>query len=159
MKKLTEPSIYLLKILGGIIIAIMMIAAFSFLTGCTTVRTADGYTYSDDYTYPERYAKNEDVMKELGLTHESEIDRNLPDGYKTSDEIGLDLRALAGIYAGTFKIIKIENGSVIESSYSQFESPEAIRKVLREADINDNMIIGMKELLLLQIKIYKEFCN
>ena len=84
----------------------------------------------------------------------SSFDREINmNGYTMADSTLDSLRNLAGVYAGTMKIdrsITEQDGEkylsyLIKGSYSQTEHPEALARVLKEADTNKDKIITKEE--------------
>ena len=129
----------------------------SALTGCATTQVANRPAQQ---TEQREYAIIEEAMKVLGVRNPSMIQMNLPDGYKTSRFEDATLRILAGIYAGTVEVRKTvrktEKGYTANGSYSQFQHPDAMRKVLREADTNGDKIITKQESRDLAMRLYEE---
>ncbi|MBS3116088.1 hypothetical protein J4421_00675 [Candidatus Woesearchaeota archaeon] len=124
----------------------------SALTGCATIPR-------DNKPAPQTTQKEmqlEEAMKVLDVRSLSMIQMNLPAGYKTSRfEDGI-LRTLAGIYAGTVGVKRTEEGYVAKGYYSQLQQPDAMRRVLREADTNDDKIITRQEARDLAVRLYEE---
>lgn len=125
----------------------------SALTGCATTQIANKPAQQ---TEQKKYATIDEAMKVLGVRSPNMIETNLPDGYKTSRFESPDLRTLAGIYAGTVEVKRTENGYITTGSYSEFQHPDAMRRVLQEADTNKDKIITRQELRDLEMRLYKE---
>ena len=115
----------------------------SALTGCATTQ----------------YATIDEAMKVLGVRSPSMIEMNLPDGYKTSRFEDANLRTLAGIYAGTVEVKRTENRYTANGSYSQIQHPDAMRRVLREADTNKDKIITRQESRDLAMRLFEEIAK
>ena len=69
------------------------------------------------------------------------------------------LRNLAGIYAGTVKVRRTERGYFIDGSYSQMLHPEALHRVLEDADVNGDKIITGKETNNLKDKMFVKYAQ
>lgn len=93
---------------------------------------------------PLEYSTLQDAQRILRIRNPGFISI-LPDGYKTSLGISSQLRALAGLYAGTAQIRRENNQYLISGTYSQIRNPEALISVLREADTNCDKIITREE--------------
>lgn len=104
---------------------------------------------AQDTSYPNcqspEYSTIEDVQRALNIRNPVFIDLNLPEGYKTHKGISAQLRALAGVYAGTVQIRRENNQYLISGTYSQIRNPKALIRVLREADVNCDKIITREE--------------
>jgi|TARA_B100001971_G_C17993435_1_gene433528 hypothetical protein len=125
----------------------------SALTGCATTQMANRPAQQ---TEQKEYATIDEAMEVLGARSPSMIQMNLPDGYKTSIFEDRNLRTLAGIYAGTVEVKRTGNGYTANGSYSQFQHPDAMRRVLKEADTNGDKIITRQESRDLAMRLYEE---
>ena len=106
----------------------------ALMTGCSTVSTTRDYATMDE-------------AAKLLNAEISEIDMNLPDGYKALESDSDVLIALAGVHAGTIQIRKTPEGSSYSGSYSRlFDNNQSLRWVLKNADVNKDKIITPEEL-------------
>ena len=99
--------------------------------------------------------KAKEVMNILNIDDPDKILNFLPNGYKSLKSEEKTLYILAGIYAGTAKIEKINNIPKISGYYNKSKNPEALEKVLLDADVDFNKVVTGKELEYLEKKIYK----
>jgi len=103
-------------------------------------------------------ASIEDAIKILN-TERYKI-KNLPNGYKSSEGIEMEIREIAGIYSGGIKVKKKEKDNSIKyvshGVYSQLEDPESYERVLENADSNKDKIITREEIKDLKFKVYEE---
>jgi len=123
---------------------VALIIGTSFL-GCTTTQVVN-----------RSKPTLEKAAEVLGVS-KMMVDENLPNGYKTSIFVKDLLTTLAGIYAGTIKVGKLPYGHVTHGSYSEFDNPDALIRVLREADTKPDGIITTEEANNLAKKIYEEY--
>ena len=128
---------------------IALVAGASSLTSCATVSVGDVVKSSRD---PVGYA-----MKVLEIDDPRMLNSNLPDGYFSSRLDGMRLQRLAGIYAGTVQAISTKNGYLFDGYYSQFKNPEAMQKVLKDADMNRDHVVTSREVQDLTRKVEAEF--
>ena len=147
--------------------------ASTLSTGCATIPTNTNITGSIDSTIKSainciqqggddgymEYTKRKEKAKKLLGVNNSEYLIPLRGGYLTTKGIDLDLRSFAALYAGTAKIRKVNNGYVIDGYYSEWTHPEALERVLRDADTNGDKIITRKELRDLERKVFKIYLN
>lgn len=125
---------------------LMLLAA---LNGCAAKQ-------SNVTNVSKEFATFEDARKKLGLDT-SQI-RSI-NGYKISRFSDPRLRTIAGIYAGTVKVKKTDNGYMANGVYSQFENPEAMERACKEADINGDFVITNKELRDLELNVYEKYAE
>ena len=76
---------------------------------------------------------------------------SLPEGYKMHiGDYGL-LMSIAGKYAGTFNVNKIEGENttdyIMKGSFSKSEHTNELLRTLKEADVNDDKIVTRQETL------------
>ena len=105
------------------------------------------------------YATVREAMEVLKVKNPHMISMNLPQGYKTSKNLEGYLRLLAGIYAGTVQVKKTDKGYSAEGVYSEFKNPEAMERVLREADNYKDKIITRPEIKDLMVKLYEQYAK
>lgn len=115
----------------------------------------------------EHYPSMKEALKVLRLASPTQV--TSLNGYKTSNHTAGTLRGLAGLYAGTRKIrktvskVKSEKGNYIivqytaQGRYTQATHPEALERVLKEADPNRDKIITDEEAEALKRKIWDEY--
>ncbi len=84
---------------------------------------------------------------------------SLPSGYITDKRTEIRLRGLAGVYAGTADFRCTKNGYSVEGFYSQLANPEAIVRVLKDADTNDDKIVTRDEVRNLYRAISEKNCR
>ncbi len=113
----------------------------TILTGCATMPIVNRPI---EQTATKKYATIKEATEVLRVGP-GMIYLNLPDGYKASRLEEGNLKTLAGIYAGTVNVKKIEDGYVAEGSYSLSQNPDAMEKALKEADTNKDKIVTGKE--------------
>jgi len=128
------------KILQG---AFALGIGISSFTGCAATQT---------------YAPIEDAMGILDIKNPNMIEY-LNNGYKISKFKLPYLITIAGIYSGSIKVEKTEDGYLAKGTYSQLKNPEGMQKALREVDSNGDKIITPQELINLEKKVYKEYCE
>jgi hypothetical protein len=115
-----------------------------------------------------KFEKIHQKFIQIGLL--TKLNELLPNGYKTSEEIGMNLRILAGIYNGGMKLYKEEyeeegkdyskiKVSVSMGIYGQVEDPRSYEKVLEDADVNKDKIITKEEVRNLEKKAYKKYAK
>jgi hypothetical protein len=114
----------------------------SLFSGCATM-TGNGLP--DEYKEPEKreYAPMSEAMEVLGEKSPMTIEDH--NGYKFSAFDKANLQVAAGIYAGTVEAIKTDKGYLFRGTYSQFSHPEAMDRVMKEADVDGDRIISRKE--------------
>ena len=138
-------------------VLVVVLAVFVF-TGCATTRTAYQPVQETKSSYQaksKQYVTVQEAMNVLDVKSLRNV-KSCLDGYKTSKFEYAGLTVLAGIYAGTVEVWCIEKRYVAYGSYSLFQHPEAMQRVLREADINKDKIITKEERYSLAIKLYLE---
>ncbi len=131
-------------------------------TGCASGNQSAGQNYPS-------YKK---AMKVLGAKDFSELEYMRTGGYITSRQLDVSLRAIAGVYAGTISVNRNEETSYdgkgkkttviktkAEGSYSEALYPEAMKRVLREADTNRDKIITEKETMDLQSQVFEKYAK
>jgi len=124
----------------------------SALTGCATTQVPNSYTHqTKQETLYEKTKKAMDVLK---VKNPTQI-KHYPNGYITLKSEDGNLRTLADIYAGNVEVEKIENGYTANGSYSQFQNPEAMQKILKIADRNSDKIVTDGEVRDLTTILYK----
>jgi hypothetical protein len=101
-------------------------------------------------------ATTTEAMKLLNITNRAMLDLNLPNGYITSKPIRSYLNVLAGIYSGTVQVTRTENGYSANGQYCEMQNPDALSRVLNEADTNHDKIITVQEITNLKNKIFEE---
>ena len=109
------------------------------------------------YASDKEYATAEEAMKVIGTKNLTKIERNLPDGYKSSKGDGSILRVLSGLYAGTAKIKRTEDGKGYCMGGKPSAKTEDLLLVLEEADVNSDKIVTPSETEDLVGKLFKEF--
>ena len=125
------------------------------LGGCATTKNVSTIP---KHVETRSYSALDDAMRVLGVKNATMISR-LPDGYITLKNIDARLRILAGVYAGTVTVRKTKEGYIAEGSYSQFENPEALDRVIKEADTNNDKIITLQEANGLARKLYQQYAK
>lgn len=98
----------------------------------------------------------EQVMRDNHTRKREDIAFYLPNGYVSHRNTEHHLKYLAGIYAGTIKIKRTKTGYIFDGFYSQAAHPEALVKVLKDADTNNDLIITMSEIFALRNKILRK---
>jgi len=82
----------------------------------------------------------------------------LPEDYICAPGTLTQLRALAGVYTGKGKIIKLAPGDyLIKSKYSEYLNPETMKKMRKYADRNSDKIITFDEYTELTENMYEVF--
>jgi len=125
------------------------------LAGCSITPTTPTTTKQVE---TGSYEVIENAMQVLGVRNATMIS-HLPNGYITLKNIAARLRTLAGVYAGTVKVIQIKDGYVAQGSYSEFENPEALERVVKEADTNNDKIVTFQEANVLARKLYEQYAK
>ncbi|MEK6845272.1 MAG: hypothetical protein AABY26_00820 [Nanoarchaeota archaeon] len=70
----------------------------------------------------------------------------------------VSLRLVAGVYAGTVKVIPDgESGFSAKGTYWQAAHPEAIERAYKEADVDGDKVITRKEAEELSVKVYRQY--
>ncbi len=112
-----------------------------------------GCASPEPYIYREfHYAAEEEAMRSLGLENRVEVCW-LPEGYKTSwSEFG-SLIYLAGISSGNFSVTFRDGKERVIPYYSVFENPEALKRVVEEADVNKDYILTSWEIARLRKEV------
>jgi hypothetical protein len=104
-------------------------------------------------------AKIDEIKKALGVTRAQHIQLNLPDGYITSTFEDLRLRTIAGVYSETVELRRIGDECLPKGSYNEVLHPDAMRKVLREADTNGDKLITKQESMDLVKRVCEEYAK
>ena len=80
--------------------------------------------------------------------------------YKIKSNLKHKLNTLAGIYAGTVDVYKMDNGYLTSGSYNQVKNPNALKEVLKDADVNpEDKIITSEEVENLEFRIYRRYSD
>ncbi len=94
----------------------------------------------------KQFEERERIMKILGIKDEGALDKYLMNGYHSTIFGGYDLRAAAGLTAGTMKYEGDKNKFRISGNFSQYLQQETLDRVCEDADINPrDKIITDKE--------------
>lgn len=79
-------------------------------------------------------------------------------GYVMGDATNASLRIIAGVYAGTVKVISEGEGRFsAKGTYWQAAHPEAMERAYKEADVNGDKIITRKEAQELSLKVFRQY--
>ncbi len=119
-------------------------ALFEIVSSCVAPSESTNYFRKLDY-----------AMDKLGVGDTSML-VFLPDGYITSKIVKGTLTTLAGIEAGTVKVVRTNGRYFAQGSYSQVLNPEAMEKVCRDSDTNEDKIITWEEATRHSMELYEE---
>ena len=135
--------------------------------GATTLAGCAGFHLDYKPTYQTRTERRIKIREEkqtkkamnvLHVNDPAQV-RTSHEGYKVLRSERGDLRILAGIYAGTVKVRKTKDGYFIRGNYTEAQNPNAMQRVLREADKNKDKIITRQEISDLANRIYPKYAK
>lgn len=165
LKMIKEMKDNLTSKLRDYTIATSILAATA-LSGCATTHQQVVPNVATQTAQERGYSTIPEAMKVLDTTRRSSI-KSIGTGYKCSIHDQGTLTILAGLYAGTVKSEvkrEVEENPQVSSrtttvlsqgSYSYASNPEPMNRVLKDADINNDLVISRPEVKGLINKLYQ----